>query len=101
MFKPISDEQVATILRLREEGFPLKIIAHEANVHKATVSNYLRKNGITHGRLIGRKTHRKRECLKCLEVQVVSVGNQSKICRKCEDDRKRGLWQKVEKNASR
>lgn len=92
MVKAVSQDKVNRIMQMRKEGFHLKIIAYEVGASTPTVGKYLRQAGLTVERRRGRRTHKERQCLNCKAVQTISAGNKSKVCRPCEDNRKRGLW---------
>lgn len=92
MVKAISQDKVKEIVSLRMRGLQMKAIAWEVGVSLPSIGKYLRQHGLTAAKRIGRATHKQRQCLNCEEVQTISVGNKSKVCRPCEDNRKRELW---------
>ena len=76
---------------MRSNGTQLKIISYQLGVSLPTVGKYLKSAGLVTRSKNGRKTHKERKCLICHQVQLISVWNRSKVCRPCEDNRKRGL----------
>lgn len=95
MPKAIGDEMVKKIISLRSHGMLIKVIAYELETTRQTVGKYLLKHDMLVKSRSGRRKHKNRQCSYCNEIQTVSVKNTSLICRPCEDNRKRGLWDKA------
>jgi transcriptional regulator len=92
MPKAIGDEKVQQIISMRSQGKLIKVIAYEVQTTRQTISKYLRKYGMLVKSSSGRRKHKNRQCIQCNEIQVVSVRTHNQVCRSCEDNRKRGLW---------
>jgi Helix-turn-helix domain of resolvase len=100
MPKAIGDEKVQQIISMRSKGTLIKVIAYETGTTRQTVGEYLRKHGMLVKSPSGRRKHKNRQCSYCNEIQTVSVRTLSSVCRSCEDNRKRGLWDKAEMEVS-
>ncbi len=95
MPKAIGDEMVKQIISLRFHGMLIKVIAYELQTSRQTVGKYLLKHDMLVKSPSGRRKHKNRQCSYCNEIQTVSVRTLSSVCRSCEDNRKRGLWDKA------
>jgi len=91
----IGDEKVQQIISMRSKGTLIKVIAYELQTSRQTVGKYLLKHDMLVKSPSGRRTHKNRQCSYCNEIQTVSVRTLSSVCRSCEDNRKRGLWDKA------
>ena len=94
MPKAIGDEMVKKIISLRSHGMLIKVIAYELQTSRQTIGKYLLKHDMLVKSPSGRRKHKNRQCIHCNEIQVVSVRTHNQVCRSCEDNRKRGLWDK-------